>query len=84
MWYCFVVSECVVCSESLFTCGVVARLLFLTQQPYEALSIRFHVPHFAKFQRFSPTQIHSETLKALTILSVTSEVFRTFTKSILA
>ena len=69
--------RCVVNSESLFTCGVVARLLLLTQQPYEALSLRFH-------QLPNHTQIHSGTLKAFQILSVTSKVFRIVIKSRLA
>ncbi len=49
MWYCFVISGVL----SLFTCGVVARLLLLTQQSCEALSPRFHLPNCARIFNLS-------------------------------
>ena len=54
--------RCVVCSESLFTCGVVARLLLLTQQPYEALSS--HASNCRIVQKiFNMLAHHADTLR---------------------
>ena len=58
------------CSESLFTCGVVARLLLLTQQPCEALSPTASTcPFVQNFQLITcDAQILSATLVVFGII----------------